>query len=83
MRRIVRVCMGSACHVKGAPSIANALQKELEEHKADTEIELMGRFCQDECQKGVVVEGPDKKWFHVQVADVPKIVSELLEGGKS
>lgn len=83
MKRVVRVCMGSACHVKGAPGVANALQKALEEHKADTDIELMGRFCQDECQKGVVVEGPDKEWFHVRVEDVPNIVSELLEGGKS
>lgn len=83
MKRIVRVCMGSACHIKGAPSIANALQKELEAHSADAEIELMGRFCQEECQKGVVVESAEKRWFRVQVEDVPQIVSELLEGGKS
>ena len=77
MKTILRVCMGSACHVKGAPEVARALALALEEAGLDNKIELMGRFCKDECQKGVVVEGPYQSWYEVSIDDVPAILSAI------
>lgn len=79
MKKVVRVCMGSACHVKGAPEIAHAMMKAIEERDLAGEIELMGRFCGDECARGVVVEGPFRSWYEVKLEDLPEILDALME----
>ncbi len=48
MNKIIQICMGSACHLKGAPLIAQAFQVELEKRQksGDVLFELTGAFCQ-------------------------------------
>lgn len=79
MKKVVRVCMGSACHVKGAPQIARGMMKLIEERHLEDDIELMGRFCNDECAEGVVVEGPHRSWYQVREDQLPEILDALLE----
>ena len=57
MRRI-QVCMGSACHLKGAPLVAQALQNELLKRGLGeaVDFELIGAFCQSPCLEGDVVK---------------------------
>ena len=46
MSKKIQVCMGSACHLKGAPLIAQAFQVELEKRQksGDVVFELTGAF---------------------------------------
>ena len=50
MNKIIQICMGSACHLKGAPLIAQAFQVELEKRQksGDVLFELTGAFCQSQ-----------------------------------
>ncbi len=81
--KTIQICMGSACHLKGAPLIAQAFQAELgKRHKTDEiHVDLSGAFCQSQCIDGVVVRINGETYTHVTVADVPALVNICLQEG--
>lgn len=81
MAKKIQICMGSACHLKGSPLIAQALQVELERREKAGEVtfELWGSFCQSECADGVVVKINGETYKHVTVADVPSLINICLQ----
>lgn len=50
------LCMGSACHQLGVYRVLPVLQRLMAEHGIDTEVELKGAFCLDNCMHGIVVK---------------------------
>ena len=57
----VEVCVGSSCHLKGAPDIVELLQKSIEENGLGDEIVLTGSFCTGKCNRvGVTVTVGDQ-----------------------
>lgn len=68
----VEVCVGSSCHLKGAPDIVEMMQKIISENRLDDEIILSGSFCTGKCNRiGVTVTvgddiytGITKESFH-------------------
>ena len=57
---IIQICVGSSCHLKGAPEIVELLQNAIAEHKLETEITLAGSFCIGKCNRvGVTVQVDD------------------------
>lgn len=80
-KKSIQICMGSACHLKGAPLIAQAFQAELEKRSNNVEIELGGAFCQSQCVDGVVVRINGETYTHVTVADVPALIDVCLREG--
>jgi len=49
----VKVCIGSACHIKGAYHVIEAIQRLIEEHQLSDEIELKAAFCLGHCTQAV------------------------------
>ena len=76
---IIQVCVGSSCHLKGAPEIVELLQKSVAEHRLEQEITLAGSFCIGKCNRlGVTLQVDDeihtgitkenfKEFFHQHV----------------
>lgn len=57
---IVEVCVGSSCHIKGAPEIVSLLQQKVQENGLDGEVVLAGSFCTGRCNRvGVTVSVND------------------------
>ena len=57
---IIRVCVGSSCHLKGAPEIVELFNKAIEENHLEQEITLAGSFCIGRCNRiGVTVQVDD------------------------
>ncbi|MFR6639948.1 MAG: (2Fe-2S) ferredoxin domain-containing protein [Christensenellales bacterium] len=57
---IVEVCVGSSCHIKGAPEIVSLLQQKVQENGLDGEVVLTGSFCTGRCNRvGVTVSVND------------------------
>lgn len=57
---IIQICVGSSCHLKGAPEIVELLQKAIEEHHLENEISLAGSFCTGKCNRvGVTISVDD------------------------
>ena len=51
----IKVCIGSACHVKGSRRVVEGLQYQIAERKLKDKINLGGVFCMGRCQEGVCV----------------------------
>ena len=52
----VEVCVGSSCHLKGAPQIVELLQKKIADEQLDDDIILSGSFCTGKCNRiGVTI----------------------------
>ena len=53
---IVEVCVGSSCHLKGAPRIVELLQEKIANNHLEDEIVLVGAFCSCRCNRiGVTI----------------------------
>lgn len=79
MNNIIKICMGSACHAKGAFSLIQIFEDEIKKQNAENKLQLRGRFCKNQCKHGVNVEVGDILFQEVTPEDVPKIVQKALE----
>ena len=80
---IIQICVGSSCHLKGAPEIVELLQNAIAEYHLEDEVTLAGSFCIGKCNRiGVTVQVDDD--IHVGVTKEnfseffrEKVLSEL------
>lgn len=57
---VIQICVGSSCHIKGAPEIVELLQNEVTARHLESEITLAGSFCIGKCNRvGVTVQVDD------------------------
>ena len=70
----VTICLGSACHIKGARQVVEQLQYLIAEHHLGDKVELGGTFCTGECQQGVCVT-VDDTFYSV----TPETVADFFE----
>lgn len=54
--KTVKVCVGSACYIKGAPEVIERLTRLIEDNSLGYEVVLKGSFCQMNCSDGVSIE---------------------------
>ena len=74
----IRVCVGSSCHLKGAPAVIEAFQEALKHRQKTDQVERLGAcYCQEHCQDGVTVRINGK--LHTKVT--PDMVERLLAEG--
>ncbi|MCR4425549.1 MAG: (2Fe-2S) ferredoxin domain-containing protein [Firmicutes bacterium] len=52
----VSICVGSSCHLKGAPEVIARFKELIAEHDLWNEVELKGVFCLERCTAGVTVQ---------------------------
>ena len=73
---IIRVCIGSSCHLKGSPEIVAWLQKSVEEHHLEDTVTLTGSFCMGTCNStGVTVQVDD----NIHAGITPDNVKEFFQ----
>lgn len=54
---VIQICVGSSCHIKGAPEIVELLTQAVAEHHLEEEVTLTGSFCIGKCNRfGVTVQ---------------------------
>ncbi len=74
----IQVCVGTACHVKGAPLIVDAFSRELKiksgETTADGLFTLEGVRCLGCCSLAPVVMIGDDLYSNVKTVDVPELI---------
>lgn len=53
---IVRICVGSSCHLKGSETLVSLFQNAIEKNGLENEITLAGSFCTGRCNReGVTI----------------------------
>ena len=79
----VSVCLGSACHLKGANGILEAFLALIEKHQAQAQVQMAGKFCQGHCTDGVVVQIDDLILTHVTKDQVHELFMKYVLNGES
>ena len=83
-KHIVQVCMGTACHVRGAPSVAEEFEKLLGiapgETTPDKEFTFETRNCLGACALGPVVVIDGRYFSKVRRPQVRQLIEGTLHG---
>ena len=66
--RVITVCVGSACHLKGSHGIITYFKEAIKEAGLEGDVELKGTFCMDQCTDGANLL-IDDELFHAQSPD--------------
>ena len=74
----VSVCVGSACHMKGAYATTQMFQEALEKAGIADRVELSASFCMGECKDGPCVQVDGVKFHHVDQNRVESLVAEEI-----
>ena len=74
----VSVCLGSACHLKGANGVLEAFLALIEKHQAQASVQMAGNFCQGRCTEGVVVQIDDHLLTNVTRDQVHEIFLKYI-----
>ena len=79
---IISICLGTACHVKGANKIVEKFQEELGikigETTSDKMFTLEGERCIGTCALAPVVKINNKIYSQVSIDQIPKILEEYF-----
>ncbi|SHK57383.1 (2Fe-2S) ferredoxin domain-containing protein [Paramaledivibacter caminithermalis] len=76
----INVCIGSACHLKGAYNVINNLKKLIEEKNLEDKIEIKAAFCLGQCTNAVSVRINDEPIVSVNEDEVDKFFERHLAG---
>ncbi|HHV82932.1 MAG TPA: (2Fe-2S) ferredoxin domain-containing protein [Tepidanaerobacter syntrophicus] len=59
--RVISVCVGSSCHLKGSYDIIRIFKELLAKHNLENEWELRAEFCCNNCRNpiSVKIDGSD------------------------
>lgn len=82
-KNVIQVCTGSACHVKGAGKVLEALQKELEiaagETSSDRLFTLEKVPCLGFCSMAPVIMIGSELIGEVKAAEIPALIKKYRE----
>lgn len=78
---IIQVCIGSACHLKGAYNVINSLQQLINEKSLEDRITLKAAFCLGQCTDAVSVKIDDKPVLSVSDSTVGQFFDKFVLGG--
>lgn len=56
---VIKVCVGSACYIRGSHTIINKLKELIEKYSLEDSVELKATFCIGHCNKSVCVTVDD------------------------
>jgi NADH:ubiquinone oxidoreductase subunit E len=73
--RVITVCVGSACHLKGSHELINYFKEAIAEAGLEKEVELKGTFCMDKCTDGANLL-IDEDLFHASSVDDARAIFE-------
>lgn len=80
-RHVFQVCMGTACHVRGAPLLRDKLERDLGvkngETAADLSVTLESVNCVGACALGPVIVLDDEVQGHVTMAKTDALVKKV------
>ncbi len=72
----INVCIGSACHLKGAYNVISALQEQIENHNLGDKVEVAAVFCLGHCTKAVSVKIDEEEVKTVSSSTVKEFFKE-------
>jgi NADH:ubiquinone oxidoreductase subunit E len=84
----IRVCVGSACFLRGADNVIVEIEQLIRHYMLDDLVAFKGYFCMDNCNEGVTMKIGDKVFKGVSSEEVTdlferEVFSAIYEVEKS
>lgn len=76
---IIRVCVGSACHIKGSYAVIEEIKSFIKVNALEEVIELKSSFCLGHCSEGVAVAVDGGRILSVTPETVESMMRGLME----
>ena len=57
--RLIQVCVGSSCFLKGSYAVLDTFTALLRQHGLEKDVRIAGAFCMEHCRDGVSVSIDD------------------------
>ena len=76
----ISICVGSACHLRGANGVLNVFKLLLERYRVSGEVDIEANFCQGLCTEGVVIKINDEIITNVSQDKVHDIFMKKVLG---
>ncbi|QVK17104.1 (2Fe-2S) ferredoxin domain-containing protein [Mycoplasmatota bacterium] len=77
--KVIKVCIGSACHLKGSYDVIEELKRLIKEKNLEDQIELNAAFCLGHCVEAVSVLRWDNKVISFSRDNVAEIFEQEIE----
>jgi NADH:ubiquinone oxidoreductase subunit E len=77
---VISVCIGSACHLKGAYNVLEKLQNNIKDRDLEDKVTLKAAFCLGQCTKAVSVRINDEAIVSVSEQDADKFFEDNIIG---
>jgi len=77
---VINVCIGSACHLKGAYNVLERLQQLIKDRDLEEKITLKAAFCLGECTSAVSVKINDEPVITVSDKHVDEFFEQSVIG---
>lgn len=75
---IIKVCVGSSCHLKGSYDVIQKLKKIIETKGLNEKIELKASFCLGNCSNGVSMRIDEEPVQNVTPENIEEIFNEKI-----
>ena len=76
----ISICVGSSCHLKGAPKIVHLFKEAIAENNLKEKVTLKATFCLGRCAEGVCVKIGEDVVVNVSVANFDEIFEKHVLG---
>lgn len=77
--KVIKICIGSACHLKGSYEVIDGFKKLISEKQLDLDIELSAAFCLGNCTHAVTVKRWDGELISVSKEHIREIFEKEFE----
>lgn len=74
----LKVCMGTACHIKGSYNVINILEQAIEEYNLSDKVEVSGIFCLNNCRNAISVKINDGEMYTISPITSKKFFKEKV-----
>lgn len=76
---VIKVCIGSACHLKGSYDVIKGIEKYLDDHHIN-HVELKSSFCLGHCSEAVAVEIDGEQVVSISPNTVNEMMDQIIKG---
>ncbi len=76
---VVKVCVGSACYVKGSHIIISTLEDLINKHRLTELVELKASFCLGHCTEAVAVLINEEEFHAVKSDNVTEFFNTYIK----
>lgn len=75
---VIKVCVGSSCHLKGSYLIIQRIQELIKQYHLEEDVTLKGAFCMGKCVNGIPLQIDEELVLQASIQNIDQIFEEYV-----